>query len=141
MKKRFIIMAAVICLIIAACFATSPISADSGKAPKTAADVQQENILSARFLNMHNHNFVYNSDFECVDDMINSSMPALLDLRDEAEPEFIAEGYVKGYIKDMFGIEIEDMSGLNADFPHKDGFVYILPKGFADYHHELISAV
>lgn len=139
MRKRFLAMFAVLCLIVAACFASVPTSADSGTAPKTEAEVTKENILSARFLNMLNHNFVYDSDFDCVDDIVNNSVIALLDMRDAQNPEFVADTYVKDYVKDMYGIEIEDMSGLNAEYPRAEGYVYIIPRGFTEYDHKILS--
>lgn len=107
---------------------------------QTAAQQKtDDNALAARFLNMLNHNYVYNSDFENIDDMVNGCMPALLHLRDAQNDEFIDEDYVKGYIKDMYGIEIVDASALNSQWPQKAGYIYIIPRCFVQYEHSNIS--
>ena len=93
----------------------------------------------ARFLNMLNHNFVYNSDFDDVDTIVNNATLAILDLRDENNEDFISEAYVKGFVNDMYGIEIVDMSELNAEFPKAEGYVYIIPRGFTSYEHSIVS--
>ena len=93
----------------------------------------------ARFLNMLNHNFVYNSDFDDVDTIVNNATLAILDLRDENNEDFISETYVKGFVNDMYGIEIVDMSELNAEFPKAEGYVYIIPRGYTNYEHSIVS--
>ncbi|HAL20362.1 MAG TPA: hypothetical protein DCP17_06390 [Ruminococcaceae bacterium] len=57
---------------------------------------------------------------------------ACLDMRDG---DFIAERYIKDYVFNMYGVDIEDFSGINAQFPKKEGFVYIVPRGFSVYKH------
>ncbi len=94
-------------------------------------------VLETRFLNMLNHNFVYDSDFRSIEDMVNASMPALLEFREE-ESSFIKEEYVSDYIYNMYGIEIEDYSSLNEDFPKREGYVYILPRGYEKYNHKAV---
>lgn len=105
---------------------------------KSEAPVQQmsEDALASRFLNMLNHNRVYDDAFLDVDSMVNESVIGLLDLRDEADPDYIAEHYVKDFMLSMYGIEIVDMSALNADMPKKDGFVYIIPRGYEEFTHK-----
>lgn len=95
-------------------------------------------ILQTRFLNMLNHNFVYDSDFRSIEDMVNASMPALLEFREE-DSSFIKQEYVGDYIYNMYGIEIEDYSSLNADFPKREGYVYIFSKGYEKYNHSAVS--
>lgn len=96
----------------------------------------ENGALEARFLNMLNHNYIYNEQFDDVEEIINGSVPALLNLREE---DFIAEHHVVDYVYNMYGIEILDMSGLNADFPQKSGYLYIVPKGYDTYKHEAQS--
>ncbi len=97
-----------------------------------------EKILEARFLNMLNHNFVYGSDFDTVEAIVNSSVAALLDMRTEDE-SFIAENVVADYIYNMYGVVIDDFSDINADFPKEEGYVFVLPRGYALYSHEIAS--
>ena len=39
----------------------------------------------------------------------------------------------------MYGIEIDDMSQLNAEFPQIDGYLYIIPRGYTTYSHSILS--
>lgn len=152
MKKALVSVAA-ICLTIAVFAFTflaksNSVVAKSSDAPasqtevvtvsdsdKTSADADK--ILESRFLNMLNHNFVYDSTFDSVEDMVNESMPALLGYRDSEDDSYIAESYVADYIFDMYGIEIEDFSDINKDFENKEGYVYIIPRGFTKYNHTI----
>ena len=104
-------------------------------------NASQDSALDARFLNMLNHNYIYNEDFNCVDDIVNGSVPALLKLRDKDNGEYIAEYHVEDYVYNMYGIEIFDMSELNSQFPQKSGYLYIIPRGFDEYKHEVESVV
>lgn len=137
MKKRIFAVAALLCLIIALFSAAVPAVAITKKTSDAPVAVQN-GAREARFLNMLNHNFVYNETFDNIDDMVNASVPALLSYRDE---DFIAEQYVFDYIENMYGIEIEDISALNADWPQKQGYLYIIPKGFANYEHSIIDCL
>ncbi len=98
-------------------------------------------ILESRFLNMLNHSFVYDSTFDSVEEMVNASMPALLGFRNSEDNSFIAESYVADYIFDMYGITIDDFSSINAEFNSKDGYVYIIPRGFTKYSHTIVDIV
>ena len=102
----------------------------------TAPDAAK--VLETRFLNMLNHNYVYGEAFYSVEDIVNYSMPALLDLREE-DGSYIKSEYVSDYVYNMFGIEITDFSDINADFEQRDGYVFILPRGYEVYKHSVIS--
>lgn len=97
---------------------------------------KMDKFLESRFLNMLNHSFVYDTDFESVESVVNGSMPALLNLREE---DFINKDLVADYVFNMYGIEIENFEELNKDFPSKDGYVYIIPRGFTKYEHSIVS--
>lgn len=105
-----------------------------------ASAPDNQKVLEARFLNMLNHSFVYDSDFDTVEDIVNSSVAALLDMRTEDEM-FINENVVADYVYNMYGVEIEDFSDINADFPKLDGYVFVLPRGYSLYNHEMVSSV
>ncbi len=139
-KALAIIFAFVLCVV--SCFALSPVGAAVQSTPKVAAinlqnpvKTASEEVLEARFLNMLNHNFVYGEDFKYIDEIINLSVIALLDRADTADSEFIKEDIVFSHISDMYGIDVVDASELNADFPKKDGFIYIIPRGYTVYKH------
>ena len=81
---------------------------------KTSADYSK--ILESRFLNMLNHNFVYDSTFDSVEDMVNESMPALLGFRDSEDDSFIAENFVADYVFNMYEMyHIEALENAFAD--------------------------
>ena len=107
----------------------------------SASQLSEQKVLEARFLNMLNHSFVYDSSFDTVEAIVNDSVIALLDMRDSEDDSYISEAIVSDYIYSMYGIEIEDFSGINADFPQREGYVFILPRGYEIYSHEITSVV
>lgn len=135
MKKNFYWNAVLLtAVIILSCFipsvsAEKKVSAESGSG---SFEVQQ-----VRFANMLNHNFVYDSDFDSEEAIVNNAMLSMLDLSDDGE--FISQQYVEGFVEDMYGVRITDKQSINADFPQKDGYYYIIPRGFATYDHEIIK--
>lgn len=138
MKKFLSLLLSVVMLSLCSSLIT-PI-ATGGQ--EVSAATAQEIALSAneaRFLNMLNHNFVYNSDFDDIDTVVNNAALALLDLRDSENEDYVAESFVKGFVSDMYGIEIADMSALNAEFPQLDGYLYIIPRGYDAYTHTIVS--
>lgn len=138
MKKRIFSLLLIV-LIVAVCSSVlAPVAADD-KAVKATEEEIVAGALDTRFLNMLNHNYVYNTDFDCADDMVNNSLLALLDLRDKENEDFIAEKYVKGFVYDMYGLKIVDMSALNEGFPTLEGYVYVIPRGMVGYEHSIIS--
>lgn len=138
MKKRVFSMLLIV-LIVAVCSSVLAPVAAQDKVESVSEQEIAVAALDARFLNMLNHNYVYNSDFECADDMVNNSLLALLDLRDKENEDFIAERYVKGFVYDMYGLQVADMSALNEGFPSLEGYVYVIPRGMVGYEHSIIS--
>lgn len=94
----------------------------------------KQKVLESRFLNMLNHNFVYGEDFLDLESIVNLSSVALIDKADENR-EFIDEQLLVSYVFDMYGIKIVDLSEYKANYPEKEGFVYIIPQGFTSYTH------
>lgn len=154
MKKSFavaviaffaVIAVSVMSLFVASPVVNVPVKSESSQkqvitvsnGAKNGADSSK--VLEARFLNMLNHNFVYNDSFNSVEEIVNCSMPALLGYRESEDDSFIAEAYVSNYVFDMYGIEIEDFSEINSTFDKKEGYVYIVPRGFAKYEHSITS--
>ena len=138
MKK---ILSLVLCLVMLAVCSSliAPVITEGSQVSAATADEIQVNVNEARFLNMLNHNFVYNTDFDNADTIVNNASLALLDLRDSANEDYIKDVYVKGFVKDMYGIEIADMSALNAEYPQLDGYLYIIPRGYTSYNHTIVS--
>lgn len=138
MKK---ILSLVLCVVMLAVCASliAPMISDGSQVAAATNVTVQKNPNEARFLNMLNHNFVYNDDFSDVDTIVNNSSLALLDLRDENNEDFIKEAFVKGFVKDMYGIDVVDMSNLNAEFPKLEGFLYVIPRGYTSYEHDIVS--
>lgn len=132
MRKRLTAVAAAV--LVLALFACAFIPASANEVEKEAAPVTV-NVEKTRFLNMLNRNYVYNSDFEDVDVMTENAVIALLDRRDSEDPDYIEESAVIGFISDMYGIELESVNDNSER--HKDGYVYITPRGFSVYSHEI----
>ncbi len=138
MKKVLSLVLCVIALVL--CMSLiAPVVDDSVKVSAATVQDSVSGVNEARFLNMLNHNFVYNRDFEDADAIVNNASLALLDLRDSENQDYIADTFVKDFVKDMYGIEIADMSGINADYPQLDGFLYVIPRGYTSYTHTIVS--
>ena len=103
----------------------------------TVSAHRKSKAMESRFLNMLNHNFVYGEDIGSVEAIVNNSIPAIIDMRED--DSFIAEGIVSDFVFNMYGVEVEDFSQINSDFEQKQGYVYILPRGYAVYSHQLVS--
>lgn len=147
MKKRFFNCAALI-LVLLLSFSVLSVKpsavANTSNGLITAVSDKSDlpdssKVQQARFLNMLNHNFVYNEAFNSVEDIVNASVPALLNMRDPVNESYIAESYVKDYVYNMYGVEIEDFSDINSDLAHLDGYVYIIPRGFSVFSHKIDS--
>ncbi|MBQ8203930.1 MAG: hypothetical protein IJZ75_06595 [Clostridia bacterium] len=137
MKKKLFAIVLVFAVVLSCTFLSSPI-----KTPVAAAGEEESlQVLKARFLNMLNHNFVYGSSFYDTEALVNDSMPALLELRDTVDEDYIDEAYVKDYVFNMYGIELGNLQNINTDFPQKDGFVFIVPRGFSVYSHQILKIV
>lgn len=139
MKKKFIISLcitlAISCLSVVIIPKNQVVSAQETK----TVSVDESKVLETRFLNMLNHNFVYNDAFFTAQDIVNCSMPALLELRDTNDENFIAQNYVSDYVYDMYGIEDIDYAVINTQFEQKTDFVYIIPRGFTVFKHTILS--
>lgn len=136
MKKRFLnCLAMVLVMLLSFSVLSVRPSAKGSEAPVKSASYDANEALKARFLNMLNHNFAYDTAFESAEDLVNCAVLAQLNLRDSKNDAYIAENYIKSYLLDMYGAEVDDFSVFNTEFPHKDGFVYIVPRGFSVFSH------
>ncbi len=100
--------------------------------------VNNEKVLEARFLNMLNHNFVYNDAFYNDEALLNDSCLALLEYQDGG---FIADGYVKDYAFNMYGKIYDDLSGFNAELPKADGKFFVKARGYDLYEHSVLEVI
>lgn len=134
-------------VLLSACSAAS-VSVDVDKAQSSYkseavvvsnSSAKSDKVLESRFLNMLNHNNVYNDDFYSDEELINNSIISLLDLRDRENDSYINEAYVKDFVFNMYGKIYNDFSAVNAEFPQLEGYVYIVPRGYSEYTHEIVS--
>lgn len=95
-----------------------------------------DKVLEARFLNMLNHNFVYDDAFYDDASLVEDSILALLD---KADGSFLDQVVLSDYIFNMYGKKYNEFDFLDEDLPEKQGYVYILPRGYSDYNHEIVS--
>lgn len=142
MKTKYLIPL-ILALAMLASFsviAVNPDAADSNISTNKAVTetVDSAKVLEARFLNMLNHSFAYGEELASVDDLVNCSVTALY-VMGGAVGSFIEESRVEDYLYNMYGVEVENLSSVNADFPKKDGYVYIIPRGYTVYRHTVAS--
>lgn len=132
-KKVSLTVLAAVIVIASICFAFPAFanSTETAEAEKVTVTGQGEKLLD-----MLNRSFVYNGTFDNPEETVNESIIALLDL---TEDEFIEESTVADFIYNMYGKKDIDFSTLNTDFPKKEGFVYIIPRGYTVYEHSLKS--
>ena len=132
MKKGILSIAALAFVLLISFSSLSVKPAATATEKPSAPAVSQEKILSARFLNMLNHNFVYNDAFDSVYEMTACSEAALLD---RAENGYISSGVISGYLYNMYGVEGVDFAAVTKDFPQRENYVYVIPRGFSVYKH------
>lgn len=100
------------------------------------SNAKQDTALEKRFLNMLNHNFVYNDDFYDDYTLVNNSVLALLNV---SEDSFVNRVYLDDYIFNMYGKKYSDYSFLETSSEQPENYVYILPRGYSVYTHKLVS--
>lgn len=141
MKIKLLCVAILLCAVIGTSALMPVVAQPKADEKQTVVEeVEVDAVKTARFINMLNHNYVYGIDFLTVDDMLSESIVGLLDARDSENPDFIKESYIKDFMYSMYGVEIVDMSNFQSDMPKLEGYVYIMPRGFSEYSHSLVSA-
>lgn len=141
MKKKISLILISAVIIIAGIFAAASGASKTGTVKASGAEISssEENLRNARFLNMLNHNYVYDSDFDDLNNIVNNSLIALLDNRDREDEDFIPAELVKEFVRSMYGVEIADINQINEDMPKKDGYVYIIARGYSKFNHKIIG--
>lgn len=137
MSKRILSFLIVIAIIFVLPASTPVNFAEDVKADEVVATKTVENgVMQARFENMLNHNYVYDTDFESDLLMIENSILALLDKGEDGQ---IDKGLVLGFIAGMYGRQV-DPTVAEYDFaPADEGKLVILPRGYDDYKHTITS--
>lgn len=138
------VISLILALIMLASF--SVISANPAEIDSTASaenatvseSFDKEKVLEARFLNMLNHSFAYDEELASVEDLVNCAVTAIC-VTGGTDDSFIEESRVEDYLYNMYGVEVENLSSVNADFPKKDGYVYVIPRGYTVYKHSIES--
>ncbi len=136
MKKGFIVVISLICAVV---ICSSMLI--SAKSDEKTVDIISDKSTSLsqtelNLLSMLNHNFVYGSAFDNADDVVNLSMNALLSYKND---DYIKENLVTDFVNNMYGIDVVDLSEFNSQYPHKDGYVFVVAGGFTRYNHKNIS--
>ena len=132
MKKGILSITALAVVLLISFTSLTVKPAANATEKKHAVTVSEERVLGARFLNMLNHNFVYNNEFESVYEMTACSEVALLD---KAEDGYIKQSLIAGYLYNMYGVENTDFAAVTKDFPQRENYVYVIPRGFSVYKH------
>ena len=132
MKKGILSITALAVVLLISFTSLTVKPAANATEKKPAVTVSEEKVLGARFLNMLNHNFVYNDAFESVYEMTACSEVALLD---KAEDGYIKQSLIAGYLYNMYGVENVDFAAVTKDFPQRENYVYVIPRGFSVYKH------
>jgi len=96
------------------------------------------NVMKARFENMLNNNYVYDSDFESHKAIIENSILALLDATVDGE---IHQSLVLGFIADMYGLQVNPEAAKYDFAPASEGMFVVLPRGYTEYEHTVTSVV
>lgn len=141
MKRKYFVCLSLALLMLtsSSVIALKPAETVDNKPAVQAADTDK--VLEARFLNMLNHSFAYGEDLGSVEALVNCSVAALCNMDGGAEESFMDETRVKDYLHNMYGVEVENLSSVNAEFPKKDGYVYIIPRGYTVYKHTVDSVM
>lgn len=141
MKRKFFVCLSLALLMLtsSSVIALKPAETVDNRPAVQTADADR--VLEARFLNMLNHSFAYGEDIGSVEALVNCSVAALCNMDGGAEESFIKENRIEDYMYNMYGVEAENVSSVNAAFPHKDGYVYIIPRGYTVYKHTIDSVM
>lgn len=115
--------------------------ATESSAEPTVTDVSNqttpdpEQVLKARLENLLNINYVYGDDILDNEKLLNKATISLKSLADDNG--FIEEAAVVAFIKDLYDIDLVINDSLNTDMPKKEGYVYLIPRGYTKYEHTI----
>ncbi len=135
-KRWFCLLLVFVLMFSCSSLSASPAATMTESQPTAPSTPDPVRVLEARFLNMLNHNFAYGSDFESEEALVDSAVIALLDYETDS---FIPESYVQDYLVNMYGVEIENISQMHSQFSYREGYVYVIPRGYSVYQHVIDS--
>lgn len=136
MKRKIFIPILLVAAILISTFGFAPASAAQPKAA-TKNNANPEKVMLAKIENILNLNNVFDDDFTDNEILVNK---ACVNLKSYADEEgFIPEGVITAYVKDMYDIDLVITDDINPDMPKKAGFVYLMPKGYTAFKHNIIS--
>ncbi len=134
MKKLAVLIAALVACFMINSFITPAASASPSK---TADNADLSKVMEARIENMLNNNSVFGEEFLNNEALVNKSAFALREYADDEG--FIPEEIVVAYIKDMYDIDMVITEDINSDMPQKQGCVFLIPRGYSEYYHTVLS--
>lgn len=137
MKIKALNFAALAAVLLISCtsLSVSPAAtAPAVSASAVTAAVDKSAVLNARFLNMLNHSMAYASALDSASELVLCAQAALLQ-NGGAYDSFIPEAELSAYLFSMYGVEGVDYAAVTSGFPQKEGYVYIIPRGFSVYKH------
>ncbi|MBR7071568.1 MAG: hypothetical protein IKI29_05345 [Clostridia bacterium] len=137
MKRSLVIFSLICCLLLLCSFPFTP-AVSSVVAETTGANENQ--VLTARFLNMLNHNLAYGKDFYDTEVLTKDAVVSLATGRSVADGDYVAVDAVRDFLFSMYGVQKTDFSDFQTGWPQKEGYVYIVPCGYTTYRHDLITA-
>lgn len=137
--KRILTAIIISALLLSICaFSVSPtLAAENEETIPVTAVVNNEKVLEAKIQSLLNLNNVFGDGFLDNETLVNC---AAINLREFADDDgFIPSGLIETYIKDMYDIDLEITESINSQFPQKEGYVYLIPRGFTEYRHEIVK--
>ncbi len=111
-------------------------AANSNITAKATPDMQE--VEKAHLEHILSINNIYGDGFTDNETLVNS---AALTLRSYADSDgFIPEEIVTAHIKALYDIDLVITDNINSEMPKKEGYVYLIPRGYTSYTHDIISA-
>ena len=92
-------------------------------------------VLEARLENLLNINYIYGDDILDNEKLLNKAAISLKSLADDNG--FIEQTAVTSFIKDLYDIDLVITDDMNSDMPKKEGYVYLIPRGYTKYEHTI----
>ncbi len=129
-----------VCLFLASCLCMNGFITQPAKTDNTVVSSVTPNaalVENARIENLLNNNNVYGEDFLNNEKLVNLAAVSLRSYADQNG--FIEESIITSYVKDLYDIDLFITDNINADMPKKDGYVYLIPRGFTKYSHSIVS--
>ena len=136
-KKGIIIVLSLILLFSCCSVAAKSVPAGTSAVAAAQKAPEKSRVLAARFLNMLNHNYAYDEDFKTEEALVNA---AAASLRNYADADgFIPADLTAAYVRNFYGVAVEDFSVINTGFEQREGYVYLIPRGYTVYKHTFVS--